>query len=144
MPVCSSPGKGDYPETPIHKAYIKKQNQSDWVPEDYLVFYQSYNRELIYLYFVYGYYWISLLDIGIFIYISTQNYSGLWQIIIFMPESCPMNWCLNTECANTNIGWTLMGEQKRSPRHLVPQLPINPNQTTCRKYLNTLCNTSVN
>lgn len=63
---------------------------------------------------------------------------------IYMPESCPMNCCLNTEWTNTNIGWTLMGEQKRSLRHLVPQLSTNLNQTTCRKHLNTLCNTSMN
>lgn len=59
----------------IHKAYIKKQKQSDWVPEDSLVFIKVIIENLICLYLVCGHYWISLLDIKIFISISTQNYS---------------------------------------------------------------------
>lgn len=63
---------------------------------------------------------------------------------IYVPESHLVNCCLNTECTNMNIGWTLMSDQKRSLQHLVPQLSTNPNEIPCRKYLNTLCNTSVN
>lgn len=74
MPVYSSLGKGDYLETPIHKAYIEKQKQYDWVEEDCLVFIKVITENLIYLYWVYSHYWTSLLDIEIFISISTQNY----------------------------------------------------------------------